>query len=101
MRFLKVGEDEEVKVPNVGPADHRSIVTPELYLYFLPNERATSSFLPIIRRRNESAGSNASPRPRPGREKAAHPILAISSSSILPIRSGPALSCTRRHSGAN
>jgi RNA polymerase sigma factor (sigma-70 family) len=46
MRFLKVGSDEEVKIPNVGAADHRSIVTPTRYLYFLPNERATSSFLP-------------------------------------------------------
>jgi RNA polymerase sigma factor (sigma-70 family) len=32
MRFLKVGTDEEVKVPNVGAPDHRSIVTPELFL---------------------------------------------------------------------
>ena len=46
MRFLKAGTDEEVKIPNVGPPDHRSIVTPESYLYFLPKERATSSFLP-------------------------------------------------------
>ncbi len=46
MRFLKLGTDEEVKVPNVGPADHRSIVTPEYYLVFLPKERATSAFLP-------------------------------------------------------
>jgi len=34
LRFLKVGTDEEVKVPNVGPSDHRSIVTPEFYLFF-------------------------------------------------------------------
>jgi RNA polymerase sigma factor (sigma-70 family) len=46
MRFLKVGTDDEVKVPNVGPADYRSIVTPEVYLVFDPKERATSSFLP-------------------------------------------------------
>ncbi len=46
MRFLKVGTDEELKVPNVGPPDHRSIVTPESYLFFLPKERATSAFLP-------------------------------------------------------
>ena len=46
MRFLKVGTDEEVKIPNVGSADHRSIVTPGVYLFFYPKERATSSFLP-------------------------------------------------------
>jgi len=46
MRFLKVGTDEEVKVPNVGPPDHRSIVTPEFYLEFRPKDRATSAFLP-------------------------------------------------------
>ena len=46
MRFLKVGNDEEVKFPNVRPGDHRSIATPDRYLYFLPNSRATSAFLP-------------------------------------------------------
>ncbi len=46
MRFLRVGTDEEVKIPNVGPADHRSIVTPEVYLVFNPKERSTSGFLP-------------------------------------------------------
>ena len=46
MRFLQVGTDEEVLIPNVGAADHRSIVTPEAYYYFLPKERATSAFLP-------------------------------------------------------
>jgi RNA polymerase sigma factor (sigma-70 family) len=46
MRFLRIGTDEEVKIPNVGAADHRSIVTPEVYLFFHPKERATSSFLP-------------------------------------------------------
>jgi len=46
MRFLKLGTDEEVRVPNVGPNDHRSIVTPDYYLDFRPKERATSSFLP-------------------------------------------------------
>jgi RNA polymerase sigma factor (sigma-70 family) len=45
MRFLKVGTDEEVKVPNTAPADHRSIVTPEAYFFFQPKERATSGFL--------------------------------------------------------
>ena len=46
MRFLKPGTDEEVKIPNVGPADHRSIVTPMTYLVFNPKERSTSAFLP-------------------------------------------------------
>ncbi len=42
MRFLKVGTNEEILIPNVGAPDHRSIVTPESYYYFLPKERATS-----------------------------------------------------------
>jgi RNA polymerase sigma factor (sigma-70 family) len=46
MRFLGVGTDEEVKIANVGAPDHRSIVTPTVYLFFHPKERATSSFLP-------------------------------------------------------
>jgi RNA polymerase sigma factor (sigma-70 family) len=46
MRFLRVGTEEEVEVPNVGADDHRSIVTPNAFLYFRPKERATSSFLP-------------------------------------------------------
>ncbi len=46
MRFLKLSTDEEVKIPNVGTADHRSIVTRNFYLYFQPKERATSAFLP-------------------------------------------------------
>jgi RNA polymerase sigma factor (sigma-70 family) len=46
MRFLKTGTDEEIKVPNVGPPDHRSIVTPESYFYFHPKDRATTAFLP-------------------------------------------------------
>jgi RNA polymerase sigma factor (sigma-70 family) len=45
MRFLRVGTDEEVKIPNTAPSDHRSIVTPEFYLFFFPKDRATSSFL--------------------------------------------------------
>ena len=50
MRFLKVGTDEEVKIPNVGPADHRSIVTPDIYL-LLPCRRSGPHprFCPIIR----------------------------------------------------
>ncbi|MDR3618041.1 MAG: sigma-70 family RNA polymerase sigma factor [Paludisphaera borealis] len=46
MRFLKLGTDEEVKIQNVAPADHRSIVTPNSYLFFHPKERATTVFLP-------------------------------------------------------
>ena len=46
MRFLKVEMDEEVKVPNVGAADYRSVVTPEVYLVFQPKDRATTAFLP-------------------------------------------------------
>ena len=46
MRFLKVTKDEEVKIPNVGAAEGRSIVTPEVYLVFNPKQRSTSSFLP-------------------------------------------------------
>jgi sugar lactone lactonase YvrE len=46
MRFLRVGTDEEVKIPNVGADNHRSIITPELYLVFRPKDRATSAFLP-------------------------------------------------------
>jgi RNA polymerase sigma factor (sigma-70 family) len=46
MRFLKIGTDEEVKIPNVGPPDHRWILTPDRYLVFNPKERATSAFLP-------------------------------------------------------
>ncbi len=45
MRFLKVGSDEEVKIPNLGADDHRSILTPDRYLVFRPNDRATSAFL--------------------------------------------------------
>jgi RNA polymerase sigma factor (sigma-70 family) len=46
MRFFKLGKAEEVKIPNVAPGDHRSILTPDAYYYFLPKERATSAFLP-------------------------------------------------------
>ncbi|WP_406699717.1 sigma-70 family RNA polymerase sigma factor [Singulisphaera sp. Ch08] len=46
MRFLRIGTDEEVKIPNVGTSDHRSIVTPKSYFVFPPKERATSAFLP-------------------------------------------------------
>jgi RNA polymerase sigma factor (sigma-70 family) len=46
MRFLRIGTDEEVRIPNVGPADGRSILTPNAYLIFNPKERATSAFLP-------------------------------------------------------
>ncbi len=46
MRFFETGIDKEVTVPNVGPNDHRWIVTPEAYFVFRPKERATSSFLP-------------------------------------------------------
>jgi hypothetical protein len=48
MRFFRVGTDDEVKVPNVGAADHRSIVTPAAYFVCRPKERATSSFLPDL-----------------------------------------------------
>ncbi|WP_206107904.1 sigma-70 family RNA polymerase sigma factor [Paludisphaera rhizosphaerae] len=41
MRFLKIGSNEEVKVPNVAADDHRSVTTPESYLVFSPKTRAT------------------------------------------------------------
>ena len=46
MRFLTIETDQEVKIPNVGAADYRSVVTPEVYLVFHPKDRATSAFLP-------------------------------------------------------
>jgi RNA polymerase sigma factor (sigma-70 family) len=46
MRFLKIGTNEEVTIPNVTADEHRSIVTPELYIQFRPKDRTTSSFLP-------------------------------------------------------
>ena len=57
MRFLKVGTDEEVKIANVAAADHRSIVTPNVYLFFHPKERSTSSLSA-----QSSAGSNEETR---------------------------------------
>jgi RNA polymerase sigma factor (sigma-70 family) len=48
MRFFKLGTSDEVQIPNVGADDHRSIVTPELYLVFRPKEQATSAFLPNL-----------------------------------------------------
>ena len=101
MRFLKAATDKEVKVPNVGPNDHRSIVTPEAYLC-LPPEGAGH----IVVSAGSSGGATeapgrALPGARPRCEKAAHPILAISSSSTPAIPSGRDWSCTRRRSGAN
>ncbi|HEV3122565.1 MAG TPA: RNA polymerase sigma factor, partial [Isosphaeraceae bacterium] len=46
MRFLKAGTEEWVSVRNLAPPDHRSIVTPEYYLTFHPNDFATTAFLP-------------------------------------------------------
>jgi len=45
MRFLKLGSDEEVRIPGTAAIDHRSVTTPDDYLTFLPKERATSVFM--------------------------------------------------------
>jgi hypothetical protein len=46
MRFLKPGTDEEVTIPNLGTDDHRSVLTPDAYVFFRPKQRWTSAFLP-------------------------------------------------------
>jgi RNA polymerase sigma factor (sigma-70 family) len=48
MRYLEPGTEKEVKIPNTGPADTRSIVTPTTYLIFDPRQRFTSALLPDI-----------------------------------------------------
>jgi hypothetical protein len=101
MRFLKVGTGEGVKVPNVGPPDHRSIVTPGRYLVFRPKERATSAFLPDHPDAEMERRAERFPCARPGCEKAANPTRARSSSSIPPTPSGRDWSCTRGRSGAS
>jgi hypothetical protein len=46
MRSLRIGTDEEVKIPNVGAWDHRWIITPDRYLDFSPKEKGTWAVLP-------------------------------------------------------
>ena len=38
MRFLRVGTDHAVQIPNVGPPDDRSVVTPGQYIRFNPRQ---------------------------------------------------------------
>jgi hypothetical protein len=45
MGFVKAGTHEVVRIPNVGPNDHRSIVTPERFIHFDPKQTGTTGVI--------------------------------------------------------